>query len=134
MDAPRTVTGEDVVELHVHGSPVVARETLRALLHAGARAAGPGEFTRRAFLNGKLDLSAAEAVADVIDAESRAAARAAQANLAGALRAAVDGARAALSAVARRARRRDRLSGRGPRARARTRAARVDGVDARLAR
>ena len=99
MDAPRTVTGEDVVELHVHGSPVVARETLRALLHAGARAAAPGEFTRRAFLNGKLDLSAAEAVADVIDAESRAAARAAQANLAGGLRAAVDGVRAALSAV-----------------------------------
>jgi tRNA modification GTPase len=90
MDAPRTVTGEDIVELHVHGSPVVARETLRALLHAGARAAGPGEFTRRAFLNGKLDLSAAEAVADVIEAESRAGARAAQANLTGALRGAVD--------------------------------------------
>ncbi|MBV8643833.1 MAG: tRNA uridine-5-carboxymethylaminomethyl(34) synthesis GTPase MnmE, partial [Candidatus Eremiobacteraeota bacterium] len=99
MDAPRTVTGEDVVELHVHGSPVVARETLRALLHAGARAAGPGEFTRRAFLNGKLDLSAAEAVADVIDAETRAAARAAQANLAGGLRAEVDKARAALATV-----------------------------------
>lgn len=99
MDAPRTVTGEDVVELHVHGSTVVARETLRALLHAGARAAGPGEFTRRAFLNGKLDLSAAEAVADVIAAESRAAARAAQANLAGALRAAVDAERSALSAI-----------------------------------
>lgn len=99
MDAPRTVTGEDVVELHVHGSPVVARETLRALLHAGARAAGPGEFTRRAFLNGKLDLSAAEAVADVIDAESKAAARAAQANLAGGLRAAVDEARARLAAM-----------------------------------
>ena len=99
MDAPRTVTGEDVVELHVHGSPVVARETLRALLHAGARTAGPGEFTRRAFLNGKLDLSAAEAVADVIDAESRAAARAAQANLAGGLRSAVDAARTALAAV-----------------------------------
>jgi tRNA modification GTPase len=90
MNAPRTVTGEDIVELHVHGSPVVARETLRALLHAGARAAGPGEFTRRAFLNGKLDLSAAEAVADVIEAESRAGARAAQANLTGALRGAVD--------------------------------------------
>ncbi|MEA2721501.1 MAG: tRNA modification GTPase [Candidatus Eremiobacteraeota bacterium] len=99
MTAPRTVTGEDVVELHVHGSPVIARETLRALLHAGARSAGPGEFTRRAFLNGKLDLSAAEAVADVIDAQSRAAARAAQANLAGGLRAAVDDARAALSAI-----------------------------------
>jgi tRNA modification GTPase len=93
------VTGEDVVELHVHGSPVVARETLRALLHAGARAAGPGEFTRRAFLNGKLDLSAAEAVADVIEAESRAAARAAQANLAGALRGAIDRARERLAAV-----------------------------------
>ena len=87
MDAPRTATGETVVELHVHGSPVVARETLRALLHAGARAAGPGEFTRRAFLNGKLDLSAAEAVADVIEAESRAGARAAHANLSGGLRA-----------------------------------------------
>jgi tRNA modification GTPase len=90
MDAPRTVTGEDVVELHVHGSPVVARETLRALLHAGARAADAGEFTRRAFLNGKIDLSGAEAVAAIIDAESRAAARAAQANLAGGLRAAIE--------------------------------------------
>ena len=99
MDGPRTVTGEDVVELHVHGSPVVARETLRALLQAGARAAEPGEFTRRAFLNGKLDLSAAEAVADVIDAETRAAARAAQANLTGGLRAEIDAAREALAAV-----------------------------------
>jgi len=99
MHAPRTVTGEDVVELHVHGGPIIARETLRSMLHAGARAAGPGEFTRRAFLNGKLDLSAAEAVADAIDAESRALVRAAQANLAGALRDAVDGVRAALSPV-----------------------------------
>ena len=99
MDAPRTVTGEDVVELHVHGSPVVARETLRALLHAGARAAGPGEFTRRAFLNGKIDLSAAEAVADVIDAESRAGARAAQANQTGALRTAIDAIAAPLATV-----------------------------------
>jgi tRNA modification GTPase len=99
MDGPRTVTGEDVVELHVHGSPAVARETLRALFHAGARAAEPGEFTRRAFLNGKMDLSAAEAVADVIDAESRAAARAAHANLAGGLRAAIDALRAELATV-----------------------------------
>ncbi len=97
MDAPRTVTGEDVVELHVHGSPFVAAETLRALVAAGARPAGPGEFTRRAFLNGKLDLSAAEAVADVIEAESRASAHAAQANLAGALRAAIDAVRADLA-------------------------------------
>ena len=99
MDAPRTVTGEDIVELHVHGSPIVARETLRALLHAGARSAGPGEFTRRAFLNGKLDLSAAEAVADVIDAESRAGAQAAHANLAGGLRAAIEAAAAPLATV-----------------------------------
>jgi tRNA modification GTPase len=99
MDAPRSATGEDVVELHVHGSPVVARETLRALLHAGARAAGPGEFTRRAFLNGKLDLSAAEAVADVIAAESRAGALAAQANLTGGLRAAIDAATGPLSTL-----------------------------------
>jgi tRNA modification GTPase len=96
MDGPRTVTGEDIVELHVHGSPFVAAETLRALVHAGARVAGPGEFTRRAFLNGKIDLSAAEAVADVIEAESRAAAHAAQANLAGGLRAAIDALRTEL--------------------------------------
>ncbi len=96
MDAPRTVTGEDVVELHLHGSPIVVRETLRALLRAGARPAEPGEFTRRAFLHGKIDLSAAEAVADIIAAESQAASRAAQANLAGALRAAVDAERARL--------------------------------------
>lgn len=99
MDGPRSATGEDVVELHVHGSPVVVRETLRALLHAGAHAAGPGEFTRRAFLNGKLDLSAAEAVADVIEAESRAGVRAAQANLAGALRAEVQAASRGLAEV-----------------------------------
>jgi tRNA modification GTPase len=99
MDAPRTVTGEEVVELHLHGSPVVVRETLRALLQAGARAAEPGEFTRRAFLNGKIDLSAAEAVADIIAAESDAALRAAQANLAGALRDAIDEARRPLLAI-----------------------------------
>jgi len=99
MDAPRTFTGEETVELHVHGSPVVAAETLRALVHAGARPAGPGEFTRRAFLNGKMDLSAAEAVADVIAAESRAAAHAAQANLAGALRTAIDALRADLATL-----------------------------------
>jgi tRNA modification GTPase len=99
MDAPHTVTGEDVLELHVHGSPLIARETLRAVLLAGARAAGPGEFTRRAFLNGKLDLSAAEAVADVIEAESQAAARAAQANLAGGLRTAIDAIQAPLVAI-----------------------------------
>ncbi len=83
--APESYTGEDLLELHVHGSPIVAREVVRALIACGARQAEPGEFTRRAFLNGKMELHAAEAVADVIDAETRAAARAALANLGGGL-------------------------------------------------
>ena len=83
--APQSYTGEDTLELHVHGSPVVAREVVRALLSCGARYATAGEFTRRAFLNGKLDLHAANAVADLIDAETRSAARAALANLGGGL-------------------------------------------------
>jgi len=99
MDAPGSVTGEDIVELQVHGSPIIARETLHALLMAGARLAQPGEFTRRGFLNGKTDLSAAEAVADLVAAESRAAAQAAAANLTGGLRRIVDGLRADLGAV-----------------------------------
>ncbi|MGH7716048.1 MAG: tRNA uridine-5-carboxymethylaminomethyl(34) synthesis GTPase MnmE, partial [Vulcanimicrobiaceae bacterium] len=97
--APHSYTGEDVLELQVHGSPVVARETLTAVLEAGARLAAPGEFTRRAFLNGKLDLSAAEAVADLIDAESRSAARAAHARLAGGLQTRVAEVRAELAAI-----------------------------------
>lgn len=83
--APQSYTGEAMIELHLHGSPVVTREVVRVLLACGARLAEPGEFTRRAFLNGKLDLHAASAVADVVDAESRAAARAALANLGGGL-------------------------------------------------
>jgi len=83
--APRSYTGEDMLELQIHGSPVIAREIVRALLACGARLAQPGEFTRRAFLNGKLDLHAAAAVADVVEAETRAAARAALANLGGGL-------------------------------------------------
>jgi len=83
--APRSYTGEDVLELQVHASPVVVRETLEALLASGARLAVPGEFTRRAFTNGKMELSEASAVADLIAAETRAAARAAAANLSGAL-------------------------------------------------
>ncbi len=94
--APHSYTGEDVLELHVHGSPVVVREVLRALLACGARLAAPGEFTRRAFLNGKMELNAAAAVADLISAETRAAARAALANLAGGLAAEVGRLREAL--------------------------------------
>jgi len=81
--SPRSYTGEAVLELHGHGGPVVTREVLQAVLDAGARLAEPGEFTRRAFLNGKLDLAQAEAVADLIDAASREAARSAMRSLAG---------------------------------------------------
>ncbi|HEY2476909.1 MAG TPA: tRNA uridine-5-carboxymethylaminomethyl(34) synthesis GTPase MnmE [Candidatus Cybelea sp.] len=79
--APHSYTGEDLLELQVHGSPVVVREVVRALLAGGARLAAPGEFTRRAFFNGKLGLHEAAAVADLIDAQTRRAARAALANL-----------------------------------------------------
>jgi tRNA modification GTPase len=82
--SPRSYTGEDVVELHGHGGPVVQQLLLARVLECGARHAGPGEFTQRAFLNGKLDLSQAEAVADLIDAGSRQAALAAQRSLSGA--------------------------------------------------
>ncbi|QQR86423.1 MAG: tRNA uridine-5-carboxymethylaminomethyl(34) synthesis GTPase MnmE [Flavobacteriales bacterium] len=71
--APSSYTGEDVVELSVHGSPYIAQRLLEALSAAGARTARPGEFTLRAFLNRKLDLSQAEAVADLIASSSRAA-------------------------------------------------------------
>lgn len=73
--SPRSFTGEDVVEIAVHGSRFVQRELLNALISAGARLAEPGEFTRRAFASGRFDLAEAEAVADVIASESRAAHR-----------------------------------------------------------
>jgi tRNA modification GTPase len=68
--APRSATGEDVVEVSCHGGDVAPQLVLQALLDAGARLARPGEFTERAFLNGKLDLAQAEAVADLIHAQS----------------------------------------------------------------
>jgi tRNA modification GTPase len=74
---PNSFTGEDVVELQCHGSPVVQQAMLQALSDVGARLARPGEFSERAFLNGKLDLVQAEAIADLIAAKSRTAARAA---------------------------------------------------------
>ena len=64
--APHSYTGEDTAELQCHGSPAVLREALDALFAAGARQALPGEFTRRAFLNGRMDLVQAEAVIDII--------------------------------------------------------------------
>jgi tRNA modification GTPase len=81
--APASFTGEDVLELHGHGGPVVMDLLLRRVLELGARSAEPGEFTQRAFLNDKLDLAQAEAVADLIDSGSAQAARAALRSLQG---------------------------------------------------
>ncbi|MDB5900358.1 MAG: tRNA uridine-5-carboxymethylaminomethyl(34) synthesis GTPase MnmE [Ramlibacter sp.] len=85
--APHSYTGEDVLELQAHGGPVVLQLLLARCLEAGAamslRVAEPGEFTQRAFLNGKLDLAQAEAIADLIDASTEAAARSATRSLAG---------------------------------------------------
>ena len=89
--APHSYTGEAVVELQGHGGPVVMQALLAACLDAGARLAEPGEFTRRAFLEGKLDLAQAEAVADLIDAASREAARSALRSLAGEFSSAIAG-------------------------------------------
>ncbi len=97
--APHSYTTEEMLELQLHGSPVVAREVVRALLACGARLAEPGEFTRRAFLNDKMDLHAAGAVADLVNAETRAAATAALANLGGGLSAEIRSLRSALAAV-----------------------------------
>ena len=82
--APRSYTGEDVLELHGHGGPAVLRLLLARCTELGARLARPGEFTQRAFLNGKLDLAQAESVADLIDAATTTAARAAARSLSGA--------------------------------------------------
>ncbi len=67
--APKSYTGEDVVELSVHGGILIVQKALQAVLDAGAQPAGPGEFTKRAFLNGKMDLTQAESVADLISAQ-----------------------------------------------------------------
>ena len=73
--APHSYTGEDVVELSCHGGVYITQQVLRAVLAAGASPAEAGEFTKRAFLNGKMDLTEAEAVIDIISAKSRSAAR-----------------------------------------------------------
>ncbi|MCX6905557.1 MAG: tRNA uridine-5-carboxymethylaminomethyl(34) synthesis GTPase MnmE, partial [Verrucomicrobia bacterium] len=85
MRAPRTYTREDVVEISCHGGLLVAKLVLDALLENGARLALPGEFTKRAFLNGRLDLAQAEAVADLIHSRTELALAAANEQLAGAL-------------------------------------------------
>ena len=83
FEAPHSFTGEHVLELQGHGGPVILDLLLQRVLSLGCRAARPGEFSERAFLNGKLDLARAEAVADLIDAGSSAAARAAVRSLRG---------------------------------------------------
>jgi tRNA modification GTPase len=83
--APSSYTGEDVVELSAHGSPVVLRAIVESAMSIGARLAEPGEFTLRAFLNGRIDLMQAEAVGDLIDAATPLQARAAFDQLEGTL-------------------------------------------------
>jgi tRNA modification GTPase len=85
MRAPRSFTGDDVVELHCHGSPVGLRRVLACVLSEGARLAEPGEFTKRAFLNGRIDLTQAEAVIDLVRARTTAAAALAAEQLSGRL-------------------------------------------------
>jgi tRNA modification GTPase len=88
---PHSFTGEDVLELQGHGGPVVMQMLLARCLDLGARLAEPGEFSRRAFLNGKMDLAQAEAVADLIDAATTSAARSAVRSLQGEFSRAIDG-------------------------------------------
>lgn len=85
MQAPHTYTREDVVEFHCHGSYVVLQEVLRVLLESGARPAEPGEFTKRAFLAGRIDLTRAEAVVDLLQAQTEKSAHLAVHQLQGAL-------------------------------------------------
>src|SRR5207244_6704821 len=82
---PASYTGDEVVELSAHGSPVILRTIVAAAIARGARLAEPGEFTLRAFLNGRIDLAQAEAVADLIDAVTPLQARAAFDQLQGTL-------------------------------------------------
>ena len=83
FSAPRSYTGEDLTEFHTHGNPVILDMVVRRAIELGARQAEPGEFTQRAFLNDRIDLLEAEAVADLITAGSDAAVRAANRSLSG---------------------------------------------------
>lgn len=96
MQAPRSFTREDVVELHCHGGLVAVQRVLELVLDAGARRAGPGEFSQRAFLNGRLDLTQAEAIGEMVTARSRRAAQLAMAGLDGGLQRRLGGLRSRL--------------------------------------
>ena len=97
--APHSYTGEDVVELSCHGGSAVARRLVEACIAAGAAPAAPGEYTRRAFLNGKLSLTQAEAVMDLISADGRQGAALANASLNGALARKIGAEKDALTAL-----------------------------------
>ncbi len=98
--APKSYTGENVVEISVHGGRYVVKRALRAVLEAGATAAGPGEFTKRAFFNGKLDLVEAEAVMGVISAQSEAQLRLGMSALSGKVSREIEGIEKSLLSVA----------------------------------
>ncbi len=98
--APKSFTGEDTVEISCHGSEFIQREILHAVIRAGARTAEPGEFTRRAFLNGRMDLAQAEGIADLIAASSRAAHDIALSQTKGAFSASLESMRAKLTELA----------------------------------
>lgn len=85
MRSPKSYTGEETVEIHCHGGSLITRKVFETILSTGVRAALPGEFTARAFLNGKLDLAQAEAVQEIISAKNELALKAAEAHLQGAL-------------------------------------------------
>ena len=93
MKAPRTYTGEDTVEINCHGGVLVLQKVLKLVLKAGARIAEPGEFTKRAFLNGKMDLSKAEAVIDIINAKNDYALKSGMSQLNGNIRNKISGMR-----------------------------------------
>ncbi len=111
--APATYTGEDLVEISCHGGILVTARVLEACLRAGARAARPGEFTERAFLNGKMDLTQAEAVIDLIRAQTDLALRSAHEQLEGRLGSEIKTIRGAIHRTARAYRGRNRFPGRG---------------------
>jgi tRNA modification GTPase len=99
MRAPASYTREDVVEINTHGGPLAMQSILKLVIAQGARLAEPGEFTRRAFLNGRIDLTQAEAVADLINARSQKALRAAAAQLDGRLQEKIEAVRQAVIAL-----------------------------------
>src|SRR5512143_2254218 len=99
MRAPKTYTREDVVEINCHGGPAAVRKVLELAVNTGARLAEPGEFTRRAFLNGRIDLTQAEAVMDVIAADTELVLASAVKQLGGGLKAKIEDIREAVASL-----------------------------------